>query len=555
MKSDFLKLKDHNDVAKFFGLNYHALAKILYRTPIQYKYKPFSIPKKDGGERLILAPSKKLKAIQERLKDVLYEIYEAKPSTHGFARNRSIVSNAEMHLDKKFIFNIDLIDFFGAIFFQRVRNLFKAKPFNFNNTVSTIIAQICCFQHSLPQGAPTSPIISNMIAWKLDSQLQFLAKGKNCTYTRYADDISFSFTCNKYRLPPEIVIFFDGKAMPGHLLTQIIEKNGFRINYSKVRIRSTLSRMEITGLTVNEFPNVKRQYVRQLTSMIYAWEKYGYKLAEKDYNEVYSNKHRASGKPKSFLHVVMGKLAFLRSVRGRRDPIFNKLAKRFNEQVDDKLKFKISEITDPEQNAINSLWVIEACYDEKGETKTTQGTGFQFEDAGIVSCSHVVLDEEGIPFQNLEVYKYTAPSDRYKIQVAKICPDRDIAICHFASKKGISPPEEKIVKSTEPITTKQPVILLGFPYFAPGNTHYIQEAKIGSLFPESGVQKFEIDALIRTGNSGGPIINADSKVIGIAQKGTRNGTGRNACINIAEMGKVITDKEFNIENYLKKIDS
>ena len=135
MKEEFLKLKGHNDLAEFFNLKYSALAKIIYKTDPEYKYHHFEVPKKNGGHRQIYSPSRKLKAIQTKLKDVFYEIYPTKPSAHGFAKRKSIVTNAERHLDKRFIFNIDLSDFFGSIHFGRIRNLFKSNPFNFNNII------------------------------------------------------------------------------------------------------------------------------------------------------------------------------------------------------------------------------------------------------------------------------------------------------------------------------------------------------------------------------------------------------------------------------------
>jgi len=546
MKEDFLKLNGHNDLAEFFNLKYSALTKIIYKTDPTYKYHHFEIPKKNGGRRQIDSPSKKLKTIQLKLKDVLYEIYPTKPSAHGFSKGKSIVTNAEKHLDKRFIFNIDLSDFFGSISFGRIRNLFKSSPFNFNNTVSTILAQICCHNNGLPQGAPTSPILSNMIAWKLDSQLQHLAKITNSTYTRYADDISFSFTCNKRRLPEAIVIIREDEGSPGNALTQIIEENGFNINYDKVRLCSTLSRMEVTGLTVNEFPNVRRRYVRQISSMLHAWRKHGYVLAEQEFNQKYDLRHRASNTPKSLLYVVKGKLAFLKSVLTKQSPIFNKLAIQFNDLVEDKYKFKIWEASDPEKNAIDSLWVIEACYDDKnGDVRTAQGTGFQLLDIGIVTCAHVVSEDKDL-FENLEAYKHSDTSTRYKITVERICPQRDVAICTFIDGETPPNPLSHIEKSNRPITMQEDVKLLGFPAYAPGQSHFLVDSKIAKMYTQNGVNKFEIDQLIREGNSGGPIINSDSKVAGIALEGARKEAGNNGCLLISEIDKVLRSDEYKI---------
>jgi len=550
MKKIFLSLDDHNGLANFFGLSYAEISKIIYKTHLTYKYHQFQIPKKNGGERQISSPSKKLKAIQVKLKDVLYEIYPTKSPVHGFAKDKSIVTNAENHLDKRYIFNLDLSDFFGSIHFGRVRNLFKSRPFNFNHSVATILAQICCLykspqDNSLPQGAPTSPIISNMIAWKLDSQLQHLAKRTNSTYTRYADDISFSFTCNKTRLPEDIVFFKDDKAYPGYKLIRIIEENGFKINDEKVRLCSKLTRMEVTGLTVNEFPNVDRQYIRQISSMLYAWRKHGYEAAELEYNQKYNQRKRASNKPKSFLHVIKGKLAFLRSVRTGRDLLFNKLATQFNELVEDKYKFKILEITDSEQNAIDSLWVIETCYDdEKGDCKVAQGTGFQLKDVGIVTCAHVVMNE-GKPFENIEAFKHSDTINKYKIQVDRVCSHRDVAICLIDNKSKTSPPIFCMEKDSI-VEIQKEVKLLGFPAYAPSHSYSIYDSKISKIYKQSNVDKFEIGTQIREGNSGGPVINSESKVVGIALEGATKSEGHNGCLLISEIDEVLNSDSYKL---------
>jgi len=545
-KDDFLKITTHNELASMFGMSYTKLTKIIYKTDGAYKYHRFKIPKKQGGHREISSPSKKLKKIQNELKEIFYEIYPSKPSAHGFAKNKSIVTNAKRHLDKRFIFNIDLSDFFGSIHFGRIRNLFKSAPFNFNNSVATILAQICCFDNALPQGAPTSPILSNMIAWKLDTQLQNLAKMTNGTYTRYADDISFSFTTTRSRLPEEIVIVREGEASPGHALTHIIEENGFFINYDKVRLCSRLFRMEVTGLTVNEFPNVRRKYVRQLSSMLHAWRKHGYELAEKEFNEKYDSRYRASDRPKSFLYVLKGKLAFLKSVKTERDPLYIKLVTQFNDLVADEHKFKIKETSDPEKNAINSLWVIEACYDnDEGEAMVPQGSGFQCEDIGILTCAHVVSDN-GKTFDNLEAFKHDDPTVKYKLKVESLCSHRDVAICSVLVEEGGEPPKHNISRSVDKVEMGQEVKLLGFPAYAPGHGYFMVDAKAAKIYLQSAVSKFEIDALIREGNSGGPIIDSGSRVVGIALEGARKEAGNNGCLQISEIEDILNNDKYKI---------
>jgi RNA-directed DNA polymerase len=343
MKEKFLLISNHYELASFFGFKYSELAKIIYDSSPNSRYHEFYIKKSNGDKRQICAPCENLKSIQVKLKDVLYEIYPQKPSAHGFLKNKSIVTNAECHLNKKFIFNIDLSDFFGTIHFGRVKNLFKSPLFEFNDKVATILAHISCFNNSLPQGAPSSPIISNMIAWKMDSQLQRLAKATSCTYTRYVDDISFSFTCEKRNLPNKIIALNDSGDKPGHELTHIIESNGFSINCRKVRLCSKYGRMEVTGLTVNESPNVRREFVRQISSMLHSWRKFGYEAAQQEFVNKYQLRHTGWHNPLLFQMVLKGKLAFLRNVRTGKNTIFRNLATQYNMLVEDSLKMKISD--------------------------------------------------------------------------------------------------------------------------------------------------------------------------------------------------------------------
>lgn len=550
MKEDFLQIDNHIKLAAFLGLSYSQLSKIIYKMNSSYKYDEFYIPKKGGGHRIIKSPCKKLKIIQRKLKDVLYEIYPTRPAVHGFAKDRSIVSNANKHIDKAYVFNIDLKDYFGSIHFGRVRNLFKSSPFKFNNTVATILAQIYCSDNSLPQGAPTSPIIANMISWKLDAQLQKLAKVTNSTYTRYADDITFSFTCSKRRLPEEVVIMRDDAAGPGHAITQIIEDNGFKINYDKVRIAGKTSRMEVTGLTVNEKTNVSRRYIRQISSMLYAWRKHEYEAAEKEFNDKYSVRHRASGHPKSFKYVLKGKLAFLKSVRGKRDKIYTKLAKQFNALVKEKdLKFAIYEQQTPEALAIASLWVLEAhnCDVHGSEVAGQLGTGFLLDGAGMVTCAHVVSEKHNNKlFDQIKAFKYNDITKEFDVHVKYIDHHRDLAICELKSKEGSMVPNSALSFAARFSESREPVVLLGFPSYRTGQEPYVVDAKVAATFAFHGFQFFEIDHPIRKGNSGGPVINKEGKLVGVAYEGTWESSkeiyGKNAVIAAAEIEKVMVDE-------------
>jgi RNA-directed DNA polymerase len=331
LRRQFFDLQTPQDVAQLLEIEYSRLIYHLYIVPLSKRYVTFDIAKKSSGVRKITAPATALKIIQQKLNQVLQNVYQPKPSVHGFIYGRSIVANAEAHSKrrKKYVFNIDLIDFFPSINFGRVRGMFMAIPYERNPDVATVLAQICCFNNELPQGAPTSPIISNMICAKMDSQLQRLAKKHRCTYTRYADDITFSTSLSTF---PSALAQTNslGQLEVGKELCRIIKGNGFEINLSKVRLQTRNGRQEVTGLTVNEFPNVRRKYVRQIRAMLHAWEKFGLENAEAEFLLRYDKKRRSPWKKSpSFALVVKGKIEFLGMVRGKDDPIYL----RFRDQL------------------------------------------------------------------------------------------------------------------------------------------------------------------------------------------------------------------------------
>jgi RNA-directed DNA polymerase len=194
----FLSLQTPRDLARLLDYRYSALVYQLYKTPEDKKYTVFEIPKKSRGTRTVTSPNRALKFIQRRLATILQNVYTTKPVVYGFVEGKNIVDNARRHKKKTWVLNIDIENFFPSINFGRVRGMFMWKPYNLPEPVATVLAQICCFNNQLPQGAPTSPIISNMICAKMDSELQDLAWSTRCFYTRYADDITFSTTLPEF---------------------------------------------------------------------------------------------------------------------------------------------------------------------------------------------------------------------------------------------------------------------------------------------------------------------------------------------------------------------
>lgn len=263
-------IKNKNDFFNLLGIPSKKMNYILYNRKqkgIENMYVSFSIPKKNGGMRVINAPNKELKFIQNKLANLLenqyYDSYNNHPYkdnvTHAFQKNKGIITNAKIHRNKKNILNIDLEDFFYSIHFGRVKGFFeKDSIFKVPPNVALIIAQLTCYQGSLPQGAPTSPIISNLIGRILDTRLLKICKKYKLDYTRYADDLTFSTNDMSFeQLENEI---------KSDIINEILNC-GFNVNESKTRLQNYKLRQEVTGLTVNKKLNVRKCYYKNTRAM------------------------------------------------------------------------------------------------------------------------------------------------------------------------------------------------------------------------------------------------------------------------------------------------
>lgn len=265
--------KSLHDVAFLLGYKPKSLSYVIYKMPV--KYKTFAVPKKSGGVRNISAPCPELKLLQRRLSDGLQSCWDeinnqkktTKPISHGFRRDASIVTNASVHRGKRFVFNVDLKDFFDSINFGRVYGFFvKNKDFALTESAAKILAAIACHEGKLPQGSPCSPVLSNLIGQILDVRLAQLARRHGCSYSRYADDLTFS--TNERIFPSAIALSnADHSWGAGTALSKIIEKSGFQLNPTKTRMQYRNSRQEVTGLVVNRRINTRPEYRRLTRAM------------------------------------------------------------------------------------------------------------------------------------------------------------------------------------------------------------------------------------------------------------------------------------------------
>jgi retron-type reverse transcriptase len=268
-----------SDVAHLLGFKPKAVAYLIRKMWPQLRYTQFDIPKRSGGKRTISAPNKRLKLLQKRLAKILQqcelEIEKARGVkrrlAHGFKKNSSILTNADVHRGRRYVLNIDLSDFFGTINFGRVRGyLINNKDFALHPDAATVVAQIACHNNALPQGSPASPVISNLIANILDIRLAKLAKANGCSYTRYADDITFS--TSKKDLSVDLIEPTPGSPhlwRPGSALIKAVQSCGFQINPKKTRLQYCRSRQDVTGLVVNSVLNTPIESRRLLRAMVH----------------------------------------------------------------------------------------------------------------------------------------------------------------------------------------------------------------------------------------------------------------------------------------------
>jgi RNA-directed DNA polymerase len=285
-----LKVADTLDkFAAAIGYSSSGLSFILYKMTDAAKYQTFDIPKASGGTRTIHAPTEKLKRLQTRLASVILECNTEinnknplPPLSHGFEKGRSIFTNAWEHKNRRFVLNMDVENFFPTVNFGRVRGFFISnRDYGLPTKAATLIAQIACYQGKLPQGSPCSPIIANLIAHLLDVRMVRLAKAHTCTYSRYADDLTFS--TNRKEFPSAIaeeLADYPGSWILSDTLLNEIARSGFSVNHQKTRMQCRPNQQLVTGLTVNEKVNIRADYYRKARKMCSSLFNHGHYYTE-----------------------------------------------------------------------------------------------------------------------------------------------------------------------------------------------------------------------------------------------------------------------------------
>jgi RNA-directed DNA polymerase len=311
--AQFQSLKTELEVAQFLSISMDILDKLL----INPTYHTFEIPKKKGGFRTITSPIDELKQVQKKIAVQLQEIYVKPKSVYGFVSldkkkyKSPIVENAMNHVAKKYILTVDIHHFFESILTRAVFQLFLAEPFNFSEKTALILTRLTTYKGCLPTGAPTSPILSNFIFLEIDKMLEVFSNDKNCLFTRYADDLTFS----------------SNESIPAEFLDQLktIIKP-FELNSKKTRIKKQSQQQKVTGLLVNEKVNIDRKFIKQLRAMLHDLKMNGIQKAS-------FNHFNISNQESFFIHRLRGNIAFLGQVRGQLDKQYLKYYSEFHQMV------------------------------------------------------------------------------------------------------------------------------------------------------------------------------------------------------------------------------
>lgn len=477
----------------YLGVGPRELKKIWYYRERMYQH--FSIAKGENKLRLISAPNDRLKHLQRQIADRLDVMYRPRNPVHGFVADRSVKTNAAAHLGRRYVVNLDLKDFFPTITENRVEGMLSS--LNLDARVAAIIARICCMNAHLPQGAPSSPVLSNMICFRLDKRLMAVAKGARCIYTRYADDITFSS-----HQPPsplfEAAAPAAGRFAPELLapdLRDAIATNGFTIHPDKAHYADRHSRRIVTGVKINELLNVDRRYVRNLRAALYSIETLGLAAAEQKFRDA----HGGGGAIAAHLR---SKIAYLAHIKGATDPVVRGITLRFNRCFPDAPIEVTPTATEMRDRAV---WVLD------NDVTIEQGTAFFMKDVGLVTAAHCVERAAEV-----EIFHPTKPANKFKVRVLKVDAPRDLALLEH----DIAATEFfELARSVQTVQPGDHLTAIGYPEYAPGAGINLRGGTVAALTVRGGVDYVEVTQTLGQGMSGGPVLDNDNGVVGVIHRG------------------------------------
>lgn len=237
----------------------HVLQVLRWPESLQREYHGFFLLQ-GNKRRIITAPSRRLKQRQQWVLREILSVLQTSPYTHGFEPGRSIKTHAQLHADNDYVLCLDIRDFFPSIPQAHVKKVFQSA--GYSPSAADALSELCCFENALPQGAPTSPRLSNLVFKELDLSLAHIAQKRGAVYSRYADDLTFSASQTMEGLFNDV--------------EQLLQRHGFLLNQDKIHFYGPGKPKRITGLVVqNGTLSVPKRFKRQLRQEIYYCSKFG----------------------------------------------------------------------------------------------------------------------------------------------------------------------------------------------------------------------------------------------------------------------------------------
>lgn len=556
----FEELKTKEDVAEFLGVTIWDINRVIRQNGKEQMYTQFTIPKKNGSQRIINAPSKPLKFLQRQLADRLTELYIEKngnyDSAHGFVRRRNIISNARKHL-RRTIYNIDLKNFFPSIGYYRVYRLLIY--FKIGQEAAKTLALLATFNNELPQGSPCSPVLSNLICYMLDKKLSIFANKRGFIYSRYADDLTFSVPESRANtLGTDAPLYFEnGTIQVNSTVIKIIEDNGFRINNEKLRISGRGMRKEVTGIVVNEKLNISRDYYRKIRSRIH-------NLSVAVSRDLIDDKKKADE-----VESIVGCISFIRQVRGESDILSLKLADNLNNALGEERV-----VIDSKSRQIDYIsrrtFLINPSYDDAGinNFNLINGTGFFLKVSNkkyFITCNHTFDNTDDIG--PVKIGKNHLDHKTTFKSAFIMDPFTDIAYLENGDKINDYFFEAPNKVNDYKYKLNDNVIYAGYPDYnycdnSSENRLTVSKVRVASNSPIhiEGVEMITIYPDFRKGASGGPVLNENLEIIGMVLRGPSVDTLKegldipSAFIPISEILKFIKKKEDSVGLPSKKLD-
>lgn len=504
---DIRDCENMTDLANLLGLNLKTLLFLAYKN--EHLYKHYRIKKKSGGYRDIHAPDEALKTACKKLNYHLSEVYEEyiPNSVHGFVYNRGIVSNAERHLVRKYVLNVDLENFFETVNSGRIMGLFKRHPFRFSKNLRSVLAGLTTYENHLPQGSPCSPVLANMICFRLDKEMIRLASKHGWRYTRYADDITIS--CNE--LDDNLATIKGEKVLVGEKIIHTIEKNGFTLNPKKTRLAVPNASKWVTGVKVNKKCNVSRKRIRQARAMLNAWEVYGEDRAEEEFNRKYN-----PGRNKKYSEVLRGRIDHIGNVRGKDDIIYRRLYNRLCD-LEGKYENRLPETL--KDIYLDKVLII--------KSSQGYGSGFFINDQIIVTCAHVVESDRNVTFTTRDK---KMPVEFKGASVLYVDKEKDIAILYTASRHPELMFNCSHRKTHQAFNTDEEYVSIGYGGFRTDDAFWSDPAAVDQKIVQKeelgGINSYRVSNAMWSGMSGGPMISKKSgKVDGYIVEGAQTQEG------------------------------